>query len=356
MVARNITYQNPINQEENTPLVTILETRVQTQESTAVDSRKAQYIVDLTKASFGAIYYPRPGTQWYLKKISGVWALMARAPRQNPQLDPSLNPQPGETYIGGDGQTVFVGDVKINGNNTSFSMIGEIRMWPTVTAPSSWQLCDGTSLLRATYPTLFALLQPVLGTVTMTIASPCVVSFTGHGLSIGDRVFFTTTGALPTGVSSDTGYWVIAAGFGPNSFQISTTLGGSAVNTSGSQSGVHTLSRTYFGVADPTHFNVPDYRGRVPVGRDSSQTEFAAVGETGGEKAHVLTSGEMPSHTHPQFVTSSVAPGSAVRTDYTADAASSAFPQGVNTGAAGGDGAHNNLQPYIAINYIIKLL
>lgn len=79
---------------------------------------------------------------------------------------------------------------------------------------------------------------------TMTIASPCVVTLTNHGLNLNDAVSFTTTGALPTGVTSGTTYYVISAGLGASTFEISATVGGSAVNTSGSQSGTHTLYRS----------------------------------------------------------------------------------------------------------------
>lgn len=85
-------------------------------------------------------------------------------------------------------------------------------------------------------------------TVTISIATPAVVSWTGHGLSIGAAVKFSTDGALPTGITAGTVYYIITAGFGVDSFQISTTLGGTAVNTSGSQSGNHTctcVSRFY---------------------------------------------------------------------------------------------------------------
>lgn len=77
------------------------------------------------------------------------------------------------------------------------------------------------------------------------------------------------------------------------------------------------------------------------------------AGTTGGEATHVLTVAEMPGHVHAQFVTASVTPGAGVRTDYTADAASSSFPQGVNTGGTGGDGAHNNMPPYLVV-YVWK--
>jgi hypothetical protein len=83
-----------------------------------------------------------------------------------------------------------------------------------------------------------------LGTPTITIATPAVVTKTAHGLTLNDSVKFTTTGALPTGIVSGTTYYVISAGLTADAFQVSTTIGGSAVNTSGSQSGVHTLIRT----------------------------------------------------------------------------------------------------------------
>jgi hypothetical protein len=83
------------------------------------------------------------------------------------------------------------------------------------------------------------------GAVTMTIATPAVVSQTAHGLKSGSKISFTTTGALPTGVTAGTTYYVIAAGLTTDAFQFSATLAGAAVNTSGSQSGVHTVTRRY---------------------------------------------------------------------------------------------------------------
>jgi len=83
----------------------------------------------------------------------------------------------------------------------------------------------------------------VPATVTVTIASPAVFSWTAHGLVAGTRIVFNTTGALPTGLTAASSvYFVIAAGLTANNFEVSTTLGGSAVNTSGSQSGTHTAS------------------------------------------------------------------------------------------------------------------
>ncbi len=83
------------------------------------------------------------------------------------------------------------------------------------------------------------------GTVTMTIASPAVVTQVAHGLKAGSPVSFSTTGALPTGVTANTTYYVIAAGLTADAFQFSATVGGTAINSSGGQSGVHTLTRRY---------------------------------------------------------------------------------------------------------------
>jgi hypothetical protein len=80
-------------------------------------------------------------------------------------------------------------------------------------------------------------------TITVTIATPAVVSWTGHGLAEGAPVVFTTTGALPTGITAGTTYYVSKTP-GANSFNISTSVAnaaaGTLVATSGSQSGTHT--------------------------------------------------------------------------------------------------------------------
>jgi hypothetical protein len=76
-------------------------------------------------------------------------------------------------------------------------------------------------------------------TFTATIASPAVITCNGHGLRNGDTVIFTTTGALPTSLTANTQFFVINAA--ANTFQVSASLNGTAVNSSGSQSGTHTL-------------------------------------------------------------------------------------------------------------------
>lgn len=74
-------------------------------------------------------------------------------------------------------------------------------------------------------------------TVTITIASPGVVSWTGHGLAADTAIILNTTGALPTGLTVGAIYYVRNPA--ANSFELSATVGGASINTTGSQSGAH---------------------------------------------------------------------------------------------------------------------
>lgn len=75
---------------------------------------------------------------------------------------------------------------------------------------------------------------------TVTIASPAVWTKAAHGLSNSDPVVLSTTGALPTGFTAGTTYYVVAST--TNTFQLSATVGGTAINSSGTQSGTHTVT------------------------------------------------------------------------------------------------------------------
>lgn len=135
-----------------------------------------------------------------------------------------------------------------------------------------------------------------IGASTITIASPAVVTKTTHGLIAGDSVKFTTTGALPTGLLPDTRYYVLSSGLTANDFQLSSTPGGTAINTSGSQSGIHTLIKitpVAVGTNDP----------RIPT-----PAQVAAF-PTANEKAALAGTQGVPSSTNKyatsDFVTTS---------------------------------------------------
>jgi hypothetical protein len=78
---------------------------------------------------------------------------------------------------------------------------------------------------------------------TVTIATPAVGTLTAHGMANGLKIVLATSGALPTGLAAGTTYYIINAT--ANTFQLSLTPGGAAVNTTGIQSGTHTLVGQY---------------------------------------------------------------------------------------------------------------
>lgn len=100
-------------------------------------------------------------------------------------------------------------------------------------------------------------------------------------------------------------------------------------------------------------------QGRMLVGVDTSQTEFNTVRKTGGAKTHTLTTAEIPSHLHDKgtlnvYANAGYASNGAWNLDDFpgSDGPITGTHQKVgnmegNTGSTGGDGAHNNLAPYL---------
>lgn len=101
-----------------------------------------------------------------------------------------------------------------------------------------------------------------------------------------------------------------------------------------------------------TTFNLPNPKGRTLVGKDSTDTDFNELGKTGGEKTHTLTVDEMPSHKHELIVNKQQGGVNAALQPTWGTAFSSADSSSIL--ATGGDQPHNNLQPHIVTNFIIK--
>ena len=121
------------------------------------------------------------------------------------------------------------------------------------------------------------------------------------------------------------------------------------------------ISHTYGGSG--LFFNVPDLRGRVAVGSgQGSALTSRALASFGGDETHTLSVGEMPSHAHSSNAIGGtigliIADGNntATTTDSTTIEPNVYMaPQALTINASGGGLAHNNMQPFLVLNYLIK--
>jgi len=125
---------------------------------------------------------------------------------------------------------------------------------------------------------------------------------------------------------------------------------------------LYTAIGTKYGSTGAGNFNLPDLRGCVPIHRSSS----FPLGSTGGSELVALTSAQMPPHSHAMFGTTAAATQTTPLQNLLAQSANpgiyqSAVPgtQQMSSLAIGnsGDGtSHNNLQPFLAVNFVIAVL
>jgi microcystin-dependent protein len=117
---------------------------------------------------------------------------------------------------------------------------------------------------------------------------------------------------------------------------------------------------TTYGGDGRTNFALPDLRGRVPVHFDGT----LSLGSKAGEEAHRLTQTEMPTHQHVVSGTSAPADtGSPTGNFWASGSGQSPFASSGNTGMApnavapaGGPQPHENMSPYLTVNFIIALV
>lgn len=245
---------------------------------------------------------------------------------------------------------------------------GTIHQFAGINAPTGWLECNGASIDAATYSSLWSTLSRTVSDFTSTIASPGVFTTSvAHGLQVGDAVYITSTGSLGTKISTYTTYYVVTVPT-TTTLTIALSRGGAGLQVTAS-TGVHTLYHAPYGIpaGSSTNFYLPDMRGKVPVGEAASGT-FQSLGITGGAETHTLSANELAMHSHMFGADDQVASqgGYTSPGTFAYDATSSITGNGVHvitknmyagngtTSSVAGGAAHNNLQPYIVVKYIIK--
>ncbi|MEI8287110.1 MAG: hypothetical protein WCG15_07420, partial [Actinomycetes bacterium] len=119
---------------------------------------------------------------------------------------------------------------------------------------------------------------------TISIASPGVITLpAGFSFPNGTTISFTSTGALPTGLSVGAVYFVVNSSGG--TFNVATTINGTAITTSGGQSGLQFISAKGINLADAGDNDCPIYQNSLII---SDTSRFVLVFGTNDYSSTVL--------------------------------------------------------------------
>lgn len=141
--------------------------------------------------------------------------------------------------------------------------------------------------------------------------------------------------------------WPYAGDIAPEAFMI---CDGSELDKNDYPELFDVIGYTYGGAG--TTFKIPDLRGKSVFGKNPSDTDFNVIGKTGGAKKVTLTVDQMPSHKHTELRRNNS--GSTTGWGTVSENGLSANDN-VFIGSAGGNQPHENMPPYMTLNYIIKV-
>jgi len=118
------------------------------------------------------------------------------------------------------------------------------------------------------------------------------------------------------------------------------------------------LLGTMYGGDGQTNFALPNLQGRTPIHIGNGFTQ----GQNGGEQSHTLTISEMTGHTHGATGSSNAGSTQDPTNAFWAVTAQAAYSASPNTpmsaqavGSAGGSQPHDNMSPYLTLNFCIAL-
>jgi microcystin-dependent protein len=231
---------------------------------------------------------------------------------------------------------------------------GLVLPYAGYSAPTGWLLCDGSPISRTTYADLFALISTTYGAgdgsttfnipdmrgravigagtgtkvATFASRSSNVITVTGltnaanNEFQTGQAVLYSAPSGAMTGLTHNTTYYLVRTG--NLTFSLATTLAnaqnGTVISLSSDGTGVQTFTLTL-----------------------TART----LADTGGEENHAMSSTEILSHAHMSGLGSG---GGA----FSGLSASASTGPGQTSTSVGGNTAMNNMQPFLALNFIIK--